>query len=156
MQLEVTAIGAKNTCFYPFFTAKEGMITDSNLKLHHLALGALDVGLLATFYSSVLGLPELARHLKPETGELRSVWLELGAGAVLMIEKTDRDARYQTPEIDSGLFLLALTASPAEVERCHDALGEAGIQPEISKKFTKYYRDPEGNRFALSVYEFER
>ena len=120
--------------------------------MHHLALGAEDVEALAEFYRDVLGLPEVKRHSNLENGSLRSVWLELGCG-VLMIEKSQRSERELTNEVDRGLFLLALTADVEELEKCYGNLKKLGFSPEKTSEFTRYYRDPEGNRFALSVYE---
>jgi len=122
-------------------------------KLHHLALGARDVTGLAEFYSDVLGLTELERHNESGArGELHSIWLDLGGGGVLMIEKTRRDLREKVEGVDAGLFLLALTAPAEEMSSLYRALEEKGIAPEETREFTRYYRDPEGNRFALSVY----
>lgn len=121
-------------------------------RLHHLALGAEDVEALAAFYRDVLGLPEVMRHANSEDDSLRSVWLDLG-GSVLMIEKSQRSQRESTTEVDRGLFLLALTAAAEELEKCYENLEKLGFPPEKTSDFTRYYRDPEGNRFALSIYE---
>lgn len=121
-------------------------------RLHHLALGARDVGSLAGFYREVLGLRELERHDEPADGSLRSVWLDLGCGAVLMIEKTDHPARASVPAHESGLFLLALTTQADAMLLCREKLAEKGIREERATEFTHYFRDPEGNRFALSCY----
>jgi catechol 2,3-dioxygenase-like lactoylglutathione lyase family enzyme len=119
--------------------------------LHHIALGARDVAALATFYTHFFELVELARHLDGE-GALRSIWLELGPGAALMIERTDAAAR-QVDGIGAGPFLLAFgVADQGErAERC-EALERAGHAVEAETGYTSYTRDPEGNRVALSCY----
>ena len=120
-------------------------------RLHHLALGARDVALLAEFYRDVLGLAEVARHDEPDGKSLRSVWLDLGGGAVLMIEKSEQPARPAIDGHDSGLFLLAITADPESVAKRCENLERQGFQQERSSEFTRYFRDPEGNACALSV-----
>jgi catechol-2,3-dioxygenase len=126
-----------------------------NSELHHLALGARDVASLAEFYRDVLGLAEISRHDEAAGGILRSVWLDLGGGAILMIEKTQEEARRPMQGRGAGLFLLALTADEKTVEsRCKD-LEDRGIYQEAATQFTRYFRDPEGNRFAFSVHPMQ-
>jgi len=117
--------------------------------LHHLALGARDVGRLARFYTDVLGLREVTRHLHAD-GSLRSVWLDLG-GSLLMIEPTDEPPR-TVVGVGAGPFLIAV-AVLAEERRAFEArLEAAGSVVEFRSEFTSYARDPEGNRIALSAY----
>ena len=120
--------------------------------LHHLALGARDVASLAEFYRDVLGLSEVARHAEPADDSLRSVWLDLGGGAVLMIEKTERESRAVGGGRDAGWFLLGLRVEAGSLCRWAEKLGERGIAVERQTEFSRYFRDPEGNRFALSQY----
>lgn len=118
---------------------------ESDAKLHHLALGADDVESLAAFYRDRLGLPEVGRHRFPGGG-LRSIWLSLGGGAVLMVEPYEQD-RQSVAHHSRGLFLLALqmpAGQRAAVER------ELGVEQRT--EHTSYFRDPEGNRFAISDY----
>ena len=122
-------------------------------RLHHVALGARDVERLATFYRDLLGLPEIARHHQPD-GTLRSVWLDLG-GPVLMIERTEEPPR-PVAGVVAGLFLLALALSPAECAACEQVLGAAGIPVESRTEHTWYFRDPEGNRVAVSTHPIRR
>lgn len=117
--------------------------------LHHVALGALDVERAAAFYRDLLGLPEVVRHHQPD-GTLRSVWLDLG-GPVLMIERTEEPPRPATG-VGAGLFLLALALSPAECAACEQALAAAGVPVESRTAHTRYFRDPEGNRVAVSTH----
>lgn len=123
--------------------------------LHHIALGARDVAALATFYTRHFQLVELARHLDGE-GALRSIWLELAPGAVLMVERTDVAAR-QVEGIGAGPFLLAFGAADQgeRAARC-EVLERAGYRIEAETGYTSYARDPEGNRIAISCYPLPR
>lgn len=122
------------------------------LALHHLALGARDVDSLARFYMHALHLHELGRHYD-EHRALRSVWLDLG-GTVLMIEHTERQ-RCEVSGVDAGLFLFAMRV-PAEARSNFErAMAALGCPCESRTEHSSYFRDPEGNRFALSSYPFE-
>jgi catechol 2,3-dioxygenase-like lactoylglutathione lyase family enzyme len=118
-------------------------------RLHHIALGARDVERVAAFYRDLLGLPEVARHHAPG-GSLRSIWLDLG-GPVLMIERTDAPLR-TVSGVGAGPFLLALACSPAECDACELALAVGGVVVESRTGHTRYFRDPEGNRVAVSSF----
>lgn len=120
--------------------------------LHHLALGTNDVARLARFYSEVLGLVEVARHLH-EDGSVRSVWLDLG-GPVLMLEAT-REAPRRVHGVGSGPFLLAFAVSTETREQSERRLAEAGCEIELRSEWTSYARDPDGNRIALSSYPLQ-
>lgn len=117
--------------------------------LHHLALGTTNVGRLARFYSEVLGLPELKRHLRDDGG-LRSVWLDLG-GAILMIEATTEPLR-RVNGVGAGLFLLAITVSAEERAGLEMRLERAGCAIESRTEWTSYARDLDGNRIGVSAY----
>ena len=56
------------------------------------------------------------------------------------------------PGVGAGLFLLALRATPSERRALEARLSAAGIAVESRTDFTSYFRDPEGNRFAISHY----
>jgi catechol 2,3-dioxygenase-like lactoylglutathione lyase family enzyme len=118
-------------------------------RLHHVALGARDVELVAAFYRDLLGVPELVRRHEPG-GRLRSVWLDLG-GPVLMIELTGEPPRY-VEGVGAGPFLLALARQPAERDALERSLTMAGFPVESRTRHTIYFRDPEGNRVAVSSY----
>ncbi|HEY5998476.1 MAG TPA: VOC family protein [bacterium] len=120
-------------------------------RLHHLALGAQDVERIAAFYRDLLALPEVARHRLPD-GTLRSVWLDLG-GAVLMIERTAEPPR-RVADVGAGLFLLALACAAERREAWERSLTSAGVRIEGRTEHTSYFRDPEGNRVAISSYPF--
>ena len=121
-------------------------------KLHHLGLGAHDIEFVAAFYRDLLGLREVSRHHEPD-GRLRSVWLDLG-GAVLMIERTEEPAR-RVQGVGAGLFLLALAAGQAERVTLEKSLAASGSPIEARTEHTIYFRDPEGNRVAISSYPLQ-
>jgi glyoxylase I family protein len=117
--------------------------------LHHLALGAHDVELVATFYRDALGLPEVRRH-HDGSGHLRSIWLDLGS-ALLMVEQTDAPL-VEVERIGAGPFLIAVRV-PREMHGDWEArLGAHGCHIESRTDHTSYTRDPEGNRVAISHY----
>ena len=123
--------------------------------VHHVAIKARDVVRVATFYREVLGFAEVARHLDGE-GSLRSIWLLLPGGPILMIE---RAYGIDAPAAEGGFFaerpglhLLAFTiaaGSGAEVRR---RLSDHGVAVEHHTDYTLYVLDPEGNRVGLSSY----
>ena len=117
------------------------------MKLHHIALGARDVERVAAFYRDRLGLHEVVRHHGPG-GVLRSIWLDLG-GAVLMIEHTEEQARW-VEGVGAGPFLLALSIEPEQRAAVESSLAASGFPAEARTGQTIYFRDPEGNRVALS------
>ena len=117
--------------------------------LHHLALGTRDVARLAAFYTDILGLREVTRHLHAD-GSLRSVWLDLG-GPLLMIEPTSEQPR-AVVGVGGGLFLLAVAVSSEQRSAFESRLELSGSMIESRSEFTSYARDPDGNRIALSSY----
>lgn len=117
--------------------------------LHHVALGAVDVEAVARFYREQLDLPEVGRHFD-QRGALRSVWLDTG-GVLLMIERADEPRRTVTG-VGAGPFLLAFCVAPAERRQLEQRLERAGFAPESRTEFSSYFRDPEGNRVAISHY----
>lgn len=122
--------------------------------LHHLALGSPDPDGLARFYRDVLGLDEVKRH--DDEGEVRSVWLRLSEGAVLMIERIPAGDRVDEAPMRPGLFLLAVGIDDGERDEVEARLEEAGCAVETRSEFSSYARDPEGNRIAISSYPLER
>jgi catechol-2,3-dioxygenase len=118
--------------------------------LHHIALGAKSVERVASFYREVFGLLELARHYYPD-GQIRSIWLDLN-GAILMIEKTDR-TRESVQGVDAGPFLIAFRIDASMRVGVERLLESSGHPIESRTDHTSYFRDPEGNRIAVSSYE---
>ena len=116
-------------------------------RLHHVALGARDVERVAAFYRQVFGLREVARHLAPD-GAVRSIWLDLG-GAVLMIEHSVEAPR-AVHGVGAGPFLLAFAAPAESEDELAAALAPWGAHLEARTAHSRYFRDPEGNRVALS------
>jgi len=130
--------------------------------LHHIALGAANVEKLAAFYREIFDLEERTRH-HYEGGKLRSIWLDMG-GPILMIEhakslegvrkEVATKARLQPSNaVGEGVFLLTFTAADAAARRAVEARAERAGQPiESRTEFSSYFRDPEGNRVAVSHY----
>jgi glyoxylase I family protein len=116
--------------------------------LHHIALGARDVEGVAKFYERAFELPRLATHLHDD-GSLRSIWLGLEGGAVLMVERTSDPPR-RVDGVGAGPFLLAFSVSAEERERRDAELAARGVAIDARTEFTSYLRDPEGNRVAYS------
>jgi catechol 2,3-dioxygenase-like lactoylglutathione lyase family enzyme len=120
--------------------------------LHHVALGARNVASVAGFYRDLFGLEEIRRQGGIGEG-LRSIWLGLG-DAILMIEHTDEPSR-AVDGVGAGPFLIALRVSPSERRTLEADLGRHGHPVESRTPHTSYFRDPEGNRVAISHYPEE-
>lgn len=124
--------------------------------LHHIALGARDVEEVAAFYRDYFGCEELARHTYAADsdgdgdGRLRSVWLKLGEGR-LMVEHTE-DSPQKVEGVGAGPFLIAFDVSPRRRRQLEEHLEAADVPIEERSDFTSYVRDPEGNRVAFSHY----
>ena len=121
------------------------------LSFHHLAIGAKDPLALADFYKRVFGLEQDVVHRNKDQS-VRSVWLKLEAGR-LMIENSDELPRVQKAGVDSGWFLLALCTPDLDAAR--ERLKQQKVRIESESKHSLYFRDPEGNRCALSAYPFD-
>ncbi len=117
--------------------------------VHHIAIGARDVARVAEFYRETFRLTEVDRHHNADGG-LRSIWLEAGA-VVVMVEHT-RLGRPVVEGVDAGPFLVAFAASPDDRQVIEATLAAAGCPAESRTDFTTYFRDPEGNRVAVSSY----
>jgi glyoxylase I family protein len=119
---------------------------------HHLAIQVRSLEETAAFYRRVLGLAELQRHHRPD-GTLRSVWLEVpgAAGGFLALEETSAapprdDFRTDRP----GHLLLALRIDRDARDATLKELEALGVPVVHQTRWTLYFRDPEGNRIALS------
>jgi glyoxylase I family protein len=143
---------------------------------HHLAIQVRDLAATERFYREVLGLAVMRRwpardgdgegaaegggggsgvagpEVPPKAAE-RSVWLDVGDGAFLALERVtggataaEDAARAERP----GLHLVALRIERAAREAWVRRLAAAGVAVEARTAFTLYVRDPEGNRVGLS------
>jgi catechol-2,3-dioxygenase len=104
---------------------------------------------MAAFYAMALGLREVSRQ-RDADGAVRSIWLDL-CGGVLMIERTTR-VREKVHGVDAGLFLIAFRITPSERVDFESRLAAHACPVESTTEHTSYFRDPEGNRFAVSSY----
>ena len=118
---------------------------------HHLAIQVKALEDVAGFYRKVLGLTELERHHGPD-GRLRSIWLDVGGGQFLALERVESAPSPDPAFRDGrpGLFLVALRIARADRERIRADLERRGIPLVHETRWTLYVRDPEGNRVALS------
>jgi glyoxylase I family protein len=115
---------------------------------HHIAVKVADLARAESFYVSVLGLPVSRRWPSADGRQDRSVWLDLGAGAFLALERGEKGP--QKSENASGIHLLALRIRRDEREAWASKLAEAGYAVYHQTSFTIYVQDPEGNRIGLS------
>lgn len=119
--------------------------------IHHVAILVDDLDAAERFYASVLGLPVEKRWPDAATGGTRSVWLALGAGALLMLERASPGDK-RRGAMGGGWHLLALTIKPEDRKTVESALLAAGVAVDSRSDYTLYARDPEGNRIAFSHY----
>jgi catechol 2,3-dioxygenase-like lactoylglutathione lyase family enzyme len=119
------------------------------LGVHHVAVKVADLVSAEAFYVGVLGLPVLRRWPSPEAGQDRSVWLDLGMGAFLALERADGGASAKSEDAP-GIHLLALRIARAERAGWIAKLDHAGHPVYQQTDFTIYVLDPEGNRIGLS------
>jgi len=119
--------------------------------LHHVAIQVRALEDVASFYREVLGLRELERHHAAD-GALRSIWLDVGGGGFLALERVAQAPAPDPSFRDGrpGLFLVALRIDSAERDHVRAELVRRGIPLVHETRWTLYVRDPEGNRVALS------
>ncbi|MFT3765867.1 MAG: VOC family protein [Minicystis sp.] len=123
------------------------------LSVHHLAVVVRDLGRAEGFYRGILGLPVL-RRWDDAAGAPRSIWLGLGGGAFLAVEKALEGApeRPHGEPPAAGWHCVALGITAGEREAWRARLASAGLAIERESAFTLYVRDPEGNLVGLSHY----
>jgi len=123
--------------------------------IHHVAVKVASLSLSEAFYVGVLGLPVLRRWPLPDGSGERSLWLDLGSGAFLALERADKESPAK-PEGATGIHLLALSIPRGEREAWVARLTQAGHPVYQQTDYTFYVRDPEGNRIGLSHWPEER
>lgn len=117
------------------------------MKLHHLALKVTDLNVCREFYSYLLGLTEKTTQ-QTSTGDLRSVWYDLGDGILFMLEQGEGEKG----DSDLGWHLISLLITRDERLVWRRRLIDSGISIEAESPYSLFFRDPEGNRVALTHY----
>jgi glyoxylase I family protein len=136
--------------------------------VHHVAIAVRDLGALEAFYSSVLGLPILRRWPAAQSSTVaasagaasdsavgdRAVWLDLGNGAFLALERAAEPAvgasSDRTADPVLGYLMIALRIASAARADWEARLAAAGVAIVHRTAYTLYVADPEGNRVGLS------
>ncbi len=120
------------------------------LAFHHLAIQCADLERCERFYREVLGLAVLRRWPREEGGD-RSVWLSLGDGEFLALERAlEPPAAQAWRDGKPGLHLLSLRIGRAERRAWEARLEVAGVPVVHRTRWTLFFHDPEGNRIGLS------
>ena len=120
------------------------------MSVSHVAIAVRDLPACEEFYTTVLGLPVQRRWPQIEGGD-RSVWLDIGGGAFLALERADSlPAAPKPPGLTEGYVLLALTIGVADRPAWEESLAAAGVPVVKRTPYTLYVEDPEGNRIGLS------
>ncbi|MBN2576393.1 MAG: VOC family protein [Deltaproteobacteria bacterium] len=117
--------------------------------VHHIAVKVADLARAESFYVSALGLPVLRRWPSCDGTSERSLWLDLGRGAFLALERADGEAAAKA-EGAPGIHLMALGIARGEREAWERRLAQAGFPVYRRTDYTLYVRDPDGNRVGLS------
>jgi hypothetical protein len=91
------------------------------------------------------------RRQSDEAGAPRSIWLSLGEGAFLAVERAET-ADPRREDGSPGWHCVALGIAPAEREAWRARLAERGHPVVRETAYTLYVRDPEGAIVALSHY----
>ena len=122
--------------------------------VHHVAIGVRDLPALEAFYTEVLGLPVLRRWpMADDERRDRSVWLDLGSGAFLALERTaeaELAREGARAERTHGCLMIALRITAAARPDWEARLAAAGVTVVHRTDYTLYVADPEGNRIGLS------
>jgi glyoxylase I family protein len=116
----------------------------ATLGFHHVAIQVHDVEKVAAFYREVLGLPERARHVRPD-GSLRSIWIAVSVGSFLAIEELRPGVRGTL-----GHSLVALRIDRDDRQAWLDHFARLEVPIEKQSQWTVYVKDPEGNVVGLS------
>lgn len=118
------------------------------LSVHHVAVVVSSLPRAEHFYRDVLGLPVMQRWTD-DRGRSRSVWLGLGGGGFLAVERAER-TRPKRGDEAPGWHCVAFGIEAASRERWRARLERAGHPVFRETAFTLYVRDPDGNVVALS------
>lgn len=118
------------------------------LSVHHLAVVTADLARSEAFYAGLLGLPVQKRWSDAE-GRPRSVWLGLGGGAFLAVERAEAEGPVRSPEAP-GWHCVALGIPVGDRALWRGRLIAAGFPVIRESAFTLYVRDPDGNLVGLS------
>lgn len=122
------------------------------LSVHHIAVVVRDLARVTQFYAEVLDLPVM-RRWEDAAGAPRSVWLTLGGGAFLAVERAGAEEGSTGKADDApGWHCIALAIPREAREAWRGRLAAAGFPVERESRFTLYTRDPERNLIALSHY----
>ncbi len=127
-------------------------MTEAPGGVHHVAIGVRDLAASEAFYTGVLGLPVVRRW--PAAGGVgeRAVWLDLGRGAFLALERVagEAPAGAGAPRRTDGYLMIALAIAREARAAWEARLAAAGVAVVHRTDHTLYVADPEGNRVGLS------
>ncbi len=118
------------------------------MRVHHLAVVVSDLERAERFYAGVLGLP-VERRWSDDAGRPRSLWLGLGEGAFLAVEKAARGEPLRDEQAP-GWHCACLAITPGERAGWRTKLEAAGHPIVRETSFTLYVRDPDGQLVGLS------
>jgi catechol 2,3-dioxygenase-like lactoylglutathione lyase family enzyme len=120
---------------------------------HHIAVQVRDLTAAEAFYGGILGL-RIIKRWPLETGEDRALWLDLGDGSFLALERADPAASPPSEQgfLDghAGWHLVALRIPVEERQSWETHLSRHGVPVVHRSRWTLYVRDPDGNRVGLS------
>lgn len=116
--------------------------------VHHLAIVTADLGRSERFYGGVIGLPVI-RRWNDAAGAARAVWLDLGGGAFLALERAADEAPRRA-DTAPGWHCVALRIERSARQAWRSRLADAGHPVERESDFTLYVRDPDGQLLGLS------
>ncbi len=122
--------------------------------MHHLAVVARDLARSERFYRRLLGLRVL-RRWTDERGRPRSVWLDVGHGVFLAVERAARTGGRRGGGAP-GWHCVAFAIEPRARETWRRRLTRAGVAIERETPYSLFVRDPEANLVALSHYPIAR
>lgn len=120
------------------------------LAVHHLAVCVASLTRAESFYCDVLGL-RVQQRFTDVHGAPRSVWLALGHGAFLALERAALQAPVRNQEAP-GWHCVALGIAAEEREMWRERLTYHAVLVVKESIYTLYVQDPDGNLVGLSHY----